>query len=377
MSKELAPIITQQELLSVQNAAKMFLDSGLFSDTKTTAQGVVKILAGREQGMGPFESMRDINIIQGKTCLAAAQIGARIKQSGGNWEVVQFDEEACILRFSEGGKVCKPDISFSMADAVKLGLAGKDNYKKQARTMLFWRALTMGARMIFPHVFGGAIYTPDEMGAAIDVTPEPVEGPKPKKEKVTRPTKSSKVEFSEAQPVEKDSFAPSGDFVPLDRDNIPGEYTGDGAEPLTDDLGFPDYEPSESSDPWDHRLEADIKSSSGIDFQGKTYREIGEGRLQRIKDTKAVADRLTETDATKLIECLALVRTYGGDQSMGEANRKPQGFVDGDTPMPFGKFKGKPMSEINSNYKDWLRIQDLEKYPEVKAYLMQEGDSDE
>lgn len=168
MSTQLPALITPGELQTIGTLAKTFQASGLFSDTKSEAQAVVKILAGRELGLGPFESMRDVNIIQGKTCLSAAQVGARIQQAGGSWEPIQFDEKGCVLRFSKDGKVLKPDISFSFEDARKLGLTQKDNYQKQARTMLFWRALTMGARMLFPGVFGGAVYTPDELRGSVD-----------------------------------------------------------------------------------------------------------------------------------------------------------------------------------------------------------------
>jgi hypothetical protein len=170
-------LIGAQDLATISTLAKTFQMSGLFSDTKNEAQAIVKMLAGRELGLGPFEAMRDINIIQGKTTLAAAQVAARIQQSGGEWEFLQFDEKGCKLRFSRNGKVLTPDISFMLEDARKLGIASKDNYIKQARTMLFWRALTMGARMLFPGVFGGPIYTPDELRGGmidepLDVTPE-------------------------------------------------------------------------------------------------------------------------------------------------------------------------------------------------------------
>ena len=154
--------------------AEVFMRSGLFSDTKSRDQAVVKMLAGRELGLGPFESMRDVNIIQGKTTLAGAQIAARIKKTGVyDYEIKQFDEKAAVLRFTKNGKPLSPEISFSIEDAAAMGLASRDNYKKQARTMLFWRAVTMGARMHCPEVFGGAIYTPDEIAkdAPVDAIP--------------------------------------------------------------------------------------------------------------------------------------------------------------------------------------------------------------
>jgi hypothetical protein len=182
MSRELAikQSAAVEEFELIQRQAQLFVASNLFADTKGVAQAAVKILAGRELGLGPFEAMRDVNIIQGKTTLAAAQVSARIKKSGiYDFEIVEFTDKKTVLRFTKNGKALKPDVSFDMDDAKRLGLAGKDNYVKQARTMLFWRAVTMGARMHCPEVFGGPIYTPDEIsaGAIVKATalPEPEE----------------------------------------------------------------------------------------------------------------------------------------------------------------------------------------------------------
>lgn len=43
---------------------QVFMESGMFTDVKTQAQCVVKILAGKELGLTPFESMTNIDIIQ-------------------------------------------------------------------------------------------------------------------------------------------------------------------------------------------------------------------------------------------------------------------------------------------------------------------------
>jgi hypothetical protein len=56
-----------------------------------------------------------------------------------------------------------------------------DNWKRYPRNMLFARCISNAARWFCPSVFGGPVYTPDELGAAvdpeegnvIDVSPEP------------------------------------------------------------------------------------------------------------------------------------------------------------------------------------------------------------
>lgn len=162
-TKAVAPVMSG-ELGEIQSLAHVFMQSGLFADTKSISQAMVKIMAGRELGLQPFAAMRDINIIQGKTTLAGAQIAARIKQSDTyDFLVLKYDDTGCTLQFTKNGKALSPNVEFTMQHAKQLGLAGKDNYTKQARTMLYWRAVTMGARMFCPHIFNGPIYTPDEL----------------------------------------------------------------------------------------------------------------------------------------------------------------------------------------------------------------------
>src|SRR5699024_846359 len=44
------------------------------------------------------------------------------------------------------------------------GLASKENYKKQALTMLQWRAISGVGRLACPEALYGVQYTPDELG---------------------------------------------------------------------------------------------------------------------------------------------------------------------------------------------------------------------
>jgi hypothetical protein len=48
-----------------------------------------------------------------------------------------------------------------------MGLAGKDNWKKQFGVMMYWRCVAKACRRIFADVIAGC-YTPDEMGAEVD-----------------------------------------------------------------------------------------------------------------------------------------------------------------------------------------------------------------
>lgn len=147
----------------IEKLAQTFVDSKIYGDC-TKEQAIVKIYAGHEIGIGPVASMRDVVMINGKLTLLGAQISNQIKRSKCyDFTVLETSDNQAKLRFTRHGSALNPDITFTYKDAERMGLADSPMYQKQMATMLFWRALTKGARMHCPDVFGGPIYTPDEL----------------------------------------------------------------------------------------------------------------------------------------------------------------------------------------------------------------------
>lgn len=142
--------------------------SGYFDDARQAAQAAVKVMAGAELGFPPIASMTGIYIVKGRVTLSAQLMAATIKRSGRyDYRVVEHTTECCRIEFTEGGETIYTS-EYTMADAKAAGLAGSDTWKKHPRNMLFARALSNGAKWATPDVFGGPIYTPDELGAEVD-----------------------------------------------------------------------------------------------------------------------------------------------------------------------------------------------------------------
>lgn len=163
------------ELAEVYNVATIFMQSQLFTDVKSKSQAMVKIMAGKEMGLSPFDSMRSMNIIQGKVTLTGELMARRVKGSG-VWDYypVENTEKKCSLQFTKHDKPVGEPVSFTIEDAAQMGLTGKDNWKKQPAVMLFWRCFSKGARMHCPHLIGGA-YIPEELSDAHTVSAKVVE----------------------------------------------------------------------------------------------------------------------------------------------------------------------------------------------------------
>jgi hypothetical protein len=178
---ELTAYQAQNQLLTtydeVERAAKAMAASGFFADTRQASQAIVKVMAARELGFGPFAGMTGVNIIQGKPTFSANLMAAAVKKSGRyNYRVTEMTEQNCSIEFMErlDGKWLECGVSsFSMDDAKK---AGTKNLDKFARNMLFARAMSNGVRWYCPDVMNGSgAYTPEELGADTDIDGEVVE----------------------------------------------------------------------------------------------------------------------------------------------------------------------------------------------------------
>jgi hypothetical protein len=145
---------------------------------------VVKILAGRELGIGPFAAMSDIHLVDGSPVVGARILAALVRQSAVyDYRVVEWTNERVAIDFYRHGEKLEPTVSFSEEDAERAGLnrptrSGEpSNHTKFPRNMKFARAMSNGVGLHCPDLTAGTpVYTPDELGledADADVAPEP------------------------------------------------------------------------------------------------------------------------------------------------------------------------------------------------------------
>src|SRR4051794_35106566 len=170
---------------------QIFARSGLFPDITRASQAVVKILAGRELGIGPFAAMSDIHLVDGSPVLGARILAALVRQSQVyDYQVVEWTNERCAIDFYRHGEKLEPTVTFTDDDARRAGLdqpnrdGSPSNHMKFPRNMKFARAMSNGVGLHSPDLTAGTpVYTLDELGAEQldgDITPqsetEPVQG---------------------------------------------------------------------------------------------------------------------------------------------------------------------------------------------------------
>jgi hypothetical protein len=153
-------VVQQLPISELMNLAKAFAESGMFSDTKSAAQAIVKIQAGQEIGIPPFAAMTGIHIIQGKPTIGAGLIASRLKGSGKyDYRVIEASEKVCSIDFYQGNTKIG-NSTFTIEDARK---ALTKNIDKFPKNMLFARAISNGVKWYCPDIFSGPVYVPEEM----------------------------------------------------------------------------------------------------------------------------------------------------------------------------------------------------------------------
>jgi hypothetical protein len=112
-------------------------------------------------------SMTGVNIVMGKVSISAGLMAALVRRSKRyDYKIEVLTDQACTLVFTDNGQVVYEN-TYTLEDAKRAGLLGKDMWQKYPKDMLFARCISNGARRVCPELVTG-VYTPDELGLAVD-----------------------------------------------------------------------------------------------------------------------------------------------------------------------------------------------------------------
>jgi hypothetical protein len=177
---------------------------------------------GQSMGLSPAESLYRIAVIKGKPTASAELIAANVRKAGHRLRVATDEQArsvtATVFRADD------PDFAFEvtrdMAWAQSMGLATNDNYRKQALTMLQWRAITAVARLACPEALYGVAYTPDEMAETEPAKPQPT-------------TSANRLRSALGTTVTAEQVTPEADVQPTPEEDVSaGHDRRTAAEPL-------------------------------------------------------------------------------------------------------------------------------------------------
>lgn len=138
----------------------------------STADVFVTIMAGRDFGWSPMQSLRGIYVVEGKPSLASDAMVAIAKTSGKckYFRLIQSDAKSATYETHRDGDPEPVRMSFTIAEAEIAGLlAKKGPWHSYPARMLRNRAKSILCKEVYEDIFFGT-YEADE-AAEIDVTP--------------------------------------------------------------------------------------------------------------------------------------------------------------------------------------------------------------
>jgi hypothetical protein len=154
MSTALVPVADIEKMAGAIAKSKMF-------GMKTTEEAFALMLIAQAEGMHPAIAARDYHVIQGRPTLKADAMLARFQNAGGKvqWDVYTDAEVTGTFSHPQGGSL---KLTWTFAQASKIGLTGKDNWKNYPRAMLRARCISEGIRTVYPGCVVGT-YTAEEI----------------------------------------------------------------------------------------------------------------------------------------------------------------------------------------------------------------------
>lgn len=124
---------------------------------------VAVVLAGHELGIQPMTSLKSIDVIQGQPALRAHAMRGIVLKQGHEIELVESDDVHCIMRGRRKGSENWQQVVWDIPRAQRMGLMGKDQWKKQPKTMLIARATGEICRLIAADALHGMPYVAEEL----------------------------------------------------------------------------------------------------------------------------------------------------------------------------------------------------------------------
>ena len=121
------------------------------------------ILAGSELGLKPMATLKAIDVIQGTPALRAHAMRAIVQQQGHSIELLESRDDYCKMRGRRKGEERWQEVEWTSARAQLMGLLGKNEWKKQPKTMLVARATGELCRLIASDALHGMPYAAEEL----------------------------------------------------------------------------------------------------------------------------------------------------------------------------------------------------------------------
>jgi len=246
------------------------------------------ILAGMELGMMPGQALRSFDVVEGAAGLTSHAMRALITSAGHHIELRERSAERVTLAGRRRGETTWTEITWTIQDAQRAGLAAKQVWRAYPASMLLARCTTTLAKVKFPDVIAG-IPCVEELAdlGPVDITAQ-VEVTRP----AERPTAAGILAAAAS------SSAQGPENMP---DNIPADVTPQAAEPEVTRAVLPITDPQ-------MRMLGAVMAQLGVTGAGERKRKRRLTIASRIVDRELTSSKeLSKDEASVVIDTLTSI----------------------------------------------------------------------
>lgn len=236
------------------------------------------ILYGDELGLGPMQSLAKIAVIEGKPTLSAEAQRALILAAGHELRVDEATATRLTISGRRAGSTEWSSVTWTLDDAKRAGIAGKQNWRTYPRQMLAARATAELARLMFADVIGGLAATEEIEDVDPLALPIAMAGPTAPAEKTTtrkRRRRASVPASSSDRTAEGPGTGEEAGSPPVDLPPLPDEPADSLLEPGEEAPSDTPPEPGEprGDSPGDDSLELDDAEAGIVEEAGEVAQD--------------------------------------------------------------------------------------------------------
>jgi len=133
---------------------------------RSPAELVAIILTGQELGFGAMTAMRSLYVVNGKVSMSSESMLAMVAKTGIKFGWSETNTKVATIWMQRWEDEDAFELSFTIEDAKRAGLAGKHIWKSYPAAMLRNRAVSAAVKAYCPDVLMGA-YVPEELSSII------------------------------------------------------------------------------------------------------------------------------------------------------------------------------------------------------------------
>lgn len=200
------------------------------------------ILAGRELGLGPLQSLQHMHVIEGRPAVSAEIARALALAQGHEIIVTDSTTTRCVVRGRRHNSAEWVSVTWSIDDARRAGIESRQNWRRHPRRMLQARATSELCHLLFADAIGGMPFTVEEAQDDSDIAGR-VDEAADAGEKTAKPTSRTAQRRTRPIAAEQKSapVPPTAAVNEPEGPPLPGEpgYDGDEAQDAAQPVGEP------------------------------------------------------------------------------------------------------------------------------------------